>query len=130
MREFNAAALAALEAVIPAARVHRVGEVPAEPVTGYAVVSVSSGSAENYRNCGEHGSRSYRIVVQAIGKTIDEVAWVVDKADAAFLDKRLALTGYDTTPAAAEVASPVIRDPDAGAYLSVTLTYTFTAYPA
>lgn len=110
--------------------VHRPGEVGDNPATGYAVVSVSSGSAENYALCGSHGSRGYRIVVQAVGKDVDEVAYVVDKADAAFLDHRLTVTGYDTTPARSEIASPIIRDPDAGVYLTCTLTFTFNAFAA
>lgn len=130
MRAFAAAALAAYEAAWTPERVHRAGEVPTPPPPGaYGVLSVSSGSAENYRACGAHGSRSYRIVVQAVGKDVDEVGFAVDKADAAFLDKRLTVAGYDTTPARPEVSSPIIRDPDGGVLLSATLTYTFTAYP-
>lgn len=129
MKAENDAALAAFEAAWKPAQVHLIGAVPTSPVTPYAAISVSSGSAENYRLHGEHGSRSYRIVVQAVGKSVSEIGFPVDGADAAFLDKRLTIAGYDTTPAQAEVSSPIIRDPDAGGLLSCTLTYTFTAYP-
>lgn len=129
MKAENDAALARLEAVWNPAQVHAIGAVPVSPVTPYAAVSVSSGSAENYRLCGAHGSRSYRIVVQAVGKSISEIGNPIEAADTAFLDTKLAIAGFDTTPAQVEVSSPIIRDPDAGGLLSCTLTYTFAAYP-
>ena len=129
MIAFGKAAVAAAEAAWVPERVHEVGKVPASPATPYSVVSVSSGSADNYGLCGAHGSRGYRIIVQAVGASANEVGMAVENADEAFLDKRLTVAGYDTTPATAEVASPIIRDPDGGALLSVTLTYTFHAYP-
>lgn len=132
MRAFAAAALAAYEAAWAPERVHRAGEVPTPPPPGaYGVVSVSSGSAENYRSgATSAGSRSQRVVVQCVGKSVDEVGFAVEKADAAYRDKKLAVAGYRCTPCHPEVSSPVIRDPDGGAFLTCTLTYTFAATPA
>ena len=129
MRALNAAAVARAEAVWIAERVHEIGEVPDSPATPYVAISASAGSTENHRNDGTHGSRGHRIVAQAVGRTVGEVGFAVEKAEAAFLDHRLAVPGFDTTPATVEVASPIIRDPDAGAYLLCTLTFTFQAYP-
>lgn len=127
MSVFGAAAIAAARAAWITERVHEVGKVPATPATPYLVMSVSTGSAENYSLAAEHGSRSYRVVVQAIGASDGEVGFAVDKAESAFLDNRLTVAGFDTTPCAPEVSSQIIRDPDGGALLSMTLTYTFTA---
>ena len=131
LRLLNAAAVGALSDAMPAGRVHRPNEVPDAPVTGYAVVSVDSGATTTYR-AGSHsgGSRSHRIVVQAVGRNVDEVTWVVDRAHAVFIDRALSVPELRCTPCRAEVSSPIIRDPDAGAYLSCTLTYTFTSTPA
>lgn len=123
------AAVARLRAVWLVERVHKVGRVPANPPTPYIVASVSSGSAENYLLSAQHGSRSYRIVTQAIGATDDELDFAVARADAAFLDHSLVVVDLDCTPCAVETSSTAIRDPDGGALLSKTLTYTFTTYP-
>lgn len=132
MKAFNTAAVAAAEAAWNAQQVHKVGEVPASPATPYTVLSVTSGRPENYRTHGKHGSKSYRIVAQMVGRTYDEVAFAVEKTDAAFEDKRLTgVTGYDCGPCVGDerVASPVIRDPDGGVLLSCTVLYPFDAYP-
>ncbi|WP_159540865.1 hypothetical protein [Aeromicrobium sp. 9AM] len=105
------------------------GEVPLAPSTPYNVVSASSGSAENYSLSAQFGSRSYRIAVQAFGETAGEVDFAVAKADAAFLDKKLTVTGWDLTTAQVEAASPLLRDTDIGELLYKTVTYTLTAYP-
>lgn len=128
MKAQQAAAVAALEATWNAAQVHDVGSVPASPTTPYAVVSVDSGTPGNYR-AAQHGSKAYRIAVQCFGKDVSEVGFAVEKAESAFLDKRLTITGYDATPCATEVSSPIYRDPDAGVLLLSTLTFTFSAYP-
>ena len=122
-------AVAALVAAWRPQSVFAGGEVPAKPSTPYNVVSASSGSAENYRLSAQFGSRSYRIAVQAFGDTAAEVDFAVAKADAAFLDQKLAVTGWDLTPARVEGASPLLRDTDIGELLYKTVTYTLTAYP-
>lgn len=107
------------------------GDVPELPGTPYVVLSVDSGTPGNYRLNVEHGSKAYRIVTQAVGRTLREVGFAVEKLDAAFEDRRLIVAGFDTTPAAGDerVSSPVIRDPDAGGLLTCTVLYPFTAYP-
>lgn len=131
MKPFLDAVLTTTRAVwtVTPTRVHQVGSVPPGPATPYLVLSVSSGSAENYRMSADHGSRSYRIVAQAVGADADEVSFAVTKLDLALLDKRLTVAGFDCSPCQPEVSSPVIRDPDGGGFLTCTLTYTFTAYP-
>jgi hypothetical protein len=129
VRALQAAAVARLEAVWLADRVHDVGDVPGSPATPYVVVSASAGMAENHLNCGTHGSKAHRVIVQCVGATAAEVGFALEKADAAFQDHALVITGYDTTPATAELEANVIRDPDGGALLVVTQTYTFAAYP-
>ena len=131
MRAFNNAAVAALEAVMPADRVHKVGEVPPEPVTGYAVVSVGSPGYSNVRNDASAGGKGYRITVMCVGRNADEVSWVADKAEQAFVNGRLTVAGYAVTPVAADevVSGPIIRDPDGGGFLTCTLLYPVNAYP-
>ena len=129
MDAFQDAAVAAAVAAWRVEQVHEVGKVPATPQMPYLVMSVSSGSVENYLLSADHGSRSYRIVAQAVGKTASEVAFAVEKVDEAYLDKSLTVAGFDCSPCRPEVSSPVIRDPDGGSLLSATVTYTFTAYP-
>lgn len=131
MLQFADAAVARAAAVWPQGRVYALGDVPELPGTPYVVLSVTSGAPGNYRLNVEHGSKGYRIVVQAVGKTLHEVAFAVDKVDAAFEDQRLVVAGFDTTPAAGDerVSSPVIRDADAGGLLTCTVLYPFTAYP-
>jgi hypothetical protein len=128
----NAAALAAARAAwnLTPTQVHPAGGVPASPPTPYLVLSVTSGAPGNYR-ARSHGSKKHYIVVQAVGKTIDEVAFAVDKADAAFEDKALTVAGFDCTESNGEdrTASTVIRDPDAGGLLTCTVLYPFYAYP-
>jgi len=126
---FGPAVLATARTAWNSAQVHAVGEVPATPTTPYEVLSVSSGSAENYRLSAQHGSRTYRIAIQAVGSTATEVDAVVEKAEAAFLDVSLTVAGFDCSRCQPESSSPLIRDPDGGVLLSKTITYTFTAFP-
>ena len=130
MRDFNDAAKARLGSVWNANQSYLPGEVGDSPATPYGIVSVSTGMGTAYRLTADHGALSMRIVVQSIGRDAEEVGFAVEKADAAFLDQRLSVSGYDCTPALAEASSQIIRDPDGGVLLSVTQTYTFTAYPA
>lgn len=131
MRAFNTAAVTKAEGTWTADRVHKAGAVPPTPPTPYMVVAVTSGAPENYRNSGQSGSRKSRIVVQAVGATYDEVAFAVEKADSAFEDKSLTVTGFDCGPCTGDdrVASPVIRDPDAEQFLTCTVIYPFHAFP-
>lgn len=130
MREFQAAVVAAAEAAWNASQIYEVGAVPTSPVTPYSVVGVSSGAMITRRLSTEAAGSGYRIAVQAVGKNASEVGFAVEKADSAFADTRLSVTGFDCSPCLVEVSSPIIRDPDGGGFLTCTLTYTFTAYPA
>lgn len=103
-------------------QVHPTGGVPASPVTPYLVLSVTAPGDTNPRAGGRSGSRAAWVVVQAVGRTADEVDFAVSKADAAFLGKRL----NGSTPALRDVPSPLLRDPDAGGQLTCTLVYRFT----
>lgn len=130
MKAFQDAAVARYESTWLADRVHEVGAVPASPPTPYGVVSVTSGAGTHYRVGAHGGSTSRRAVVQCVGKTAGEVAFAVEKAEAAYLGHRLAVAGHACTPMRSEVSSPVIRDPDGGALLTCTLTFTFSSTPA
>lgn len=124
MRHLQAAALTRGRAAWNSNQVHQVGAVPASPSTPYYVVSVGSGGGDTYTlDETEPGTRPYRVAVVAVGKTAAEVGFAVEKADAAFVGHRLT---PECTPARAEVSTPVIRDPDGGALLVCTLTYTTT----
>lgn len=127
MRELNAAAVSAAQAAWPQGRVYKVGEVPASPVTPYLVLSVTAGAPTSYTLDVTHGMKSHRLVAQAVGKFYDEVALAVERADAAFEDAVLTVSGLDLGPMAGDerVASPVIRDPDAGGLLTCTVIYPF-----
>lgn len=132
MREINDAAVAALGAAWVADRVYRVGQLDdlaAAPSTPYAIVSVDSGMPRNYRTGSRHSSKFYRIAVQVVGDTYNEAAFAAEKADDAFLDKRLTVTGYVCTPCRREVTN-IQRDPDGGVLMYGLTTYTFTASPA
>lgn len=126
MKAENDAAIAQLTAA-GAQRVYPVGGVPASPVTPYWVVSVDSGTSVNYRVGSVATSSALRVVVQLFGKTFNEAAFAAEKADAAFLDKRL--SGVSTTPCRREIATNVQRDPDGGALMYGLHTYTSTSTP-
>ena len=130
MKELHAAALPAGRAAWNAQQVHEVGKVPGSPTTPYNVLSVTAPGDTNPRRGGRSGSQSAWVVVQAVGKTAGEVGFAVDKADAAFLGKRLTVAGRDTRPSIRNEPSTVIRDPDAGGLLTCTLIYRFTLTPA
>ena len=122
MKAQNDAAVAAAVAAWPGGHTYRTGEVPANPVTPYNVVSVDAGSPRNYRHGSQSSSRLWRVVVQSVGDTFNEAAFAVEKADAAFLDKRVA----GGTPARREIAGSVQRDPDGGVLFYCLNTYTYT----
>jgi hypothetical protein len=98
-------------------------------VTPYLVLSVTAPGDTNYRTGGRGGSQAAWVVVQAVGKTANEVDFAVSKADAAFLGKRLTVTGKKPTRALRDVPSPLVRDSDAGGLLTCTLVYRFTLNP-
>jgi hypothetical protein len=119
-------AIAAAEAVWNADQVHETGSVPTNPVTPYLVLSATAPGDTNYRAGGRSGSQAAWIVVQAVGDDAGEVEFAIDKADAAFLGKRLAVPGRKSTKALRDTPSPLVRDPDAGGLVSCTLVYRFT----
>lgn len=122
MRELSTAALSAAETAWNTGQVHKLGEVPASPVTPYLVVSVGSGSGENYTLDEEDpGTRTHRLAAQAVGRDAAEVEFAVEKADLAFIGVRL---DASCTPCHPEASSPIIRDPDGGGLLTCTVTYT------
>lgn len=133
MKALQVAAVARAEAVWNAAQVHEIGGVPDSPTTPYLAVSVTGpGPGGSARSGGSNGgSAMHRTVVQAVGRTAGEVAFAVEKATAAFVGHRLTVAGSRcTAPRDPEVASPVIRDPDAGGLLTCTLTFPFAVTPA
>lgn len=123
------AALGMLRAAYKPAQIHEQGKVPADPTTPYAIPSVSSGAAGNYRLSAQHGSKSYRIAVQCIGKTKSEIGKVIDATESAFLDQCVPIEGFDTTPCEGEISANVTRDPDGGGLLYCLLTFTFHSFP-
>ena len=123
MKAQNDAAITAATTAWPQGHTYRVGEVPDNPATPYNVVSVDSGVSRNYRTASRSTSAQRRIVVQSVGATYNEAAFAVEKADAAFLDKRLTA---GATPARREIAGNVQRDPDGGVLMYALNTYTYT----
>jgi hypothetical protein len=133
VREIQAAALAAAKAAwnVTPTQTYEIGDVAPSPATPYNVVGVTSPAARNKRGDGTTGSKGYSITVQSVGRTASEVAFAVEKGEAAFLDKRLTVSGFDVSAPDPDevVSSPVIRDPDAGGLLVCTVVYPITAYP-
>ena len=124
MKALNDAAVAALEAIWAPGRVYRIGELDGIPATPYAVVGVDSGAKRNYRAGSRATSQAHRLTVQVVGASYNEAAFAVEKADAAFLDKRITA---DCTPCRRGVGTSIDRDPDGGALMYGLSTYTFTA---
>ena len=122
MRTQNDAAIAAALAAWPTGHTYKTGEVPETPATPYNVVSIDAGTPANYRHASRSTSRTWRIVVQSVGATFNEAAFAVEKADAAFLDKRVA----GGTPARREITGTVQRDPDGGGLMYALNTYLYT----
>ena len=124
MKALNDAAVAALEAVWAPGRVYRIGKVGDLPDTPYVVVGVDSGVNQNYRTGSRATSQAHRITVQVVGESYNEAAFAAEKADEAFLDKRIT---PDCTPCRRDVGTSIQRDPDGGALMYGLSTYTFTA---
>lgn len=101
--------------------------VPASPVYPYLVYSVAGDRAEGYTLDSRHGFRFYRVILQSFGKTLAAALDIDDKAVGDLLDVSLAVDGYSTTPCRLELASAIVRDPDAQGVVGVTTTLTFTA---
>ncbi len=127
MRAILAGALAKLEAEWTADRVHKAGEVPANPPTPYCVIAVDTGSPENYRVIASAGTRTVRIVVQNVGDTVNECLFAAEKADAAFQGESFTATGWDIGPGRCETPASPRRDPDGGGLMYALATYTHTA---
>lgn len=130
MRAENDAALERLRAVWSAGKVYAVGDAIDKDTTPYAIVSVDSGLRINYRRSSRAVNRTHRISVQVVGDTYREAAFAAEKADAAFLDHSLAVTGARATPCRDETATDLQRDPDGGVLIYGLRTYTFLTNPA
>lgn len=120
----NDAAIARLEAA-GTSRVYPAGEVPDRPTYPYAVVSTSDTPA--YNHAGQHSASSWRINVQGFGKTYDECARMVERADAAFLGQVLTEYDPDASPCRRDILNGPERDPDGGGVLGALASYVFTA---
>lgn len=127
MRAILTGAMSRLEAVWAADRVHKAGEVPAEPPTPYCVLSVDTGSPENYRLLALHGSRSVRVVVQCVGDDQDECLFAAEKANLAFQDAAFTATGWSIGPGRCETPASPRRDPDGGGLMYALSTFTHPA---
>lgn len=130
MKAETDAAIAAAVAAWPQGRTYRVGDVPPSPVTPYNVIGVDSGLSRNYRKGSVASSRLHRLSVQSVGATVGEVVFAVEKARAAFLDQRIPVSGYVTTPCREETAADVQRDPDGSVLLYAFQSFKFTSNPA
>jgi hypothetical protein len=119
------AVVTALKAAWPQGRVYYVGEVPANPVTPYQVVSIAPGDPRNYKVGSRHTAKLFRTAVQNFGRNVAEVTFAAARAETALLDERPA-AGY--SPARRETATLPVRDPDDGGLLMVVHTYTFTKH--
>jgi hypothetical protein len=125
------AAVAALRAAWKPAQVHEQGKVPASPTTPYAVVGVTTSAPTTPNNNGQWGSKFFRVVIQFVGKSTTELSAPVEAADEAFLDKSLAVEGWDVAPPDPSdvVSSQPFRDMDAGGLLTCTVLYPMYAFP-
>lgn len=129
METLQQAALAHARSVWTDSGVWEPNDVPPSPTTPYLLVSVDGGRDEVFRSSGDAGSDGHRLVVMAVGRVMDELGFAVDKARAAFRGYSLEVAGLDCTPCVTESSGSVVDDPDAGGLLSLTLIYTFNAYP-
>lgn len=110
-------------------RVYAPGKVPQSPVTPYVVMYGDAGRDDTIRNDATAGSDAFRLMPMVVGKTDDEVGRGVSAVKAALRGRPLTVAGFDCTPLLVESAGNVVRDPDAGGLLSLTLFLTFHAYP-
>jgi hypothetical protein len=118
-------AVATATAALP--RVYVTNAVPATPTYPYSAYSATFGRGDTYTLDSTHGVRWGRLVWQSFGKTLQAALDQNDRAVAALLDVRLAVTGYSLTPCRMELDPAIVRDPDDNGVVGVTTTLTFTA---
>lgn len=102
-----------------AARVYKMGAVPASPSYPYVVIGYSP-NAPVVRDLGGDGDQVQRFTVQHFGRSADSV-------------EAVAATTFDTFDGEQvlgetcwqETATPIYRDPDDSGVLSTTHTYRF-----
>lgn len=126
MKDVNDAAVQRLEDA-GTVRVYSAGEVPSSPPMPYSVVSTDAGTPTGYRLSAQHGSRRWRINVQGFGRTYDECARMIERADDAFLDQELVEVDADAAPCVRDITTVPQRDPDGGGVMYALASYTFTA---
>lgn len=127
MKAIADAALATMQTAWNSTQVHAAGAVPGDPTTPYIVMYGPAERDDVMMLDGTAAVDGNRLMPMAVGKTESEVNRAVDRIRGAFRGKRLAVAGYDTTPAVIESTGGVVRDPDGGGLLSVTVFITFTA---
>lgn len=120
-------AVATAAAAVP--RLYRINSVPGAPTYPYGSFSASLGRGGAYDLTGDEGLRWGRIVVQTFGRTADSAVDLAEQVRTALVEKRLAMTGFETTACRAELDPAVTRDPDDNGVVGVTATFTFTAAP-
>lgn len=123
-------AVAAATAAVP--RLKPLNEQPEKDASGqviypYGVFTAVLGAGLSYTLESHSDVREGRVTVQTFGPTADGALTHMDLVVAALLDRRLAITGWATTPLRLELAPAVHRDPDATGLVGVTATFTFTA---
>lgn len=89
----------------------------------YAVVHVERRYVPGLRSSGQASRSSWRVTVVAVGTTVDEARWVLDRADEALDSARLDVDGRRTSPLAFELSSS--PEPDEGRF-SARTQYTYT----
>jgi hypothetical protein len=101
------------------ARVYPMGKVPASPVYPYRTIGYSP-NAPVVRTSEGSGDPLRRFVVQHFGRSADSVEAAAQDTFDTFDGQRV---GGDVCTQ--EIATPIMRDPDAGGVLSTTHTYRF-----
>lgn len=102
-----------------AARVYKIGSVPANPSYPYRVIGYSP-NAPVVRTVNGAGEQVRRFTVQHFGRSADSVEAVADATFATFDGQRI---GDDVCTQ--ELASTITRDPDDEGVLSTTHTYRY-----
>ena len=103
----------------PAARVYKMGAVPAGPTYPYRVVGYSP-NAPVQRSMNGDGDQARRFTVQHFGRSAESVEESADATFATFDGKSI---GGDMCTQ--EIATTITRDPDDSGVLSTTHTYRF-----
>ncbi len=102
-------------------RAYTVGAVPSTPGYPYAVIGGDTGTPTNRRLGGGTDRKPRRVTVQIFGKSDDSVLEYADKADTAFEDKVLPITGSPFSMR--ELQTPIGRDPDDAGVPYILHTY-------